>query len=73
VFFGRVRVRPTAETYIQVGAYEVNQNLYTYPQFRSGFKFNGSRDSGVMIPIEAAYAPTIGPQAMPGDYKIGFG
>lgn len=73
VFFGRVRVRPTPNTYIQFGVYEVNQNLYTYPQFRTGFKFNGSRDSGVMIPVEAAYLPTIGPQAMPGHYKVGFG
>lgn len=73
VFFGRVRVRPTSDTYIQVGVYEVNQNLYAYPQFRSGFKFSGSRDSGVMIPVEAAYLPTVGPQAMPGHYKVGFG
>lgn len=73
VFFGRVRARPTADTYIQFGLYEVNQNLYTYPQFRSGFHFDGSRDSGVMIPVEAAYEPTIGAQAMPGHYKLGFG
>jgi porin len=73
VFFGRIRVRPTANTYIQTGIYEVNQNLYTYPQFRTGFKFNGSRDTGVMIPVEAAYEPSIGPQALPGHYKVGFG
>lgn len=73
VFFGRVRVRPTADTYIQAGVYEVNQNIYSYPVYRSGFTFNGSRDSGVMIPVEAAYEPTIGPQAMPGHYKVGFG
>ncbi len=73
VFFGRVRVRPTADTYIQVGAYEVNQNLYTYPEFRTGFHFDGSRDSGVMIPVEIAYEPSVGPQAMPGHYKLGGG
>lgn len=73
VFFGRVRARPTPNTYIQVGVYEVNQNLYTYPQFRTGFHFDGSRDTGVEIPIEVAYEPTIGPQAMPGHYKLGFG
>ncbi len=73
VFFGRVRVRPTADTYIQVGVFEVNQSIYTYPVYRSGFTFNGSKDSGVMIPVEVAYEPTIGPQAMPGHYKLGFG
>ena len=73
VFFGRVRGRPTANTYIQVGVYEVNQNLYTYPEFRTGFHFDGSRDSGVMIPVEVAYEPLVGAQAMPGHYKLGFG
>ena len=73
VFFGRVRARPTADTYIQAGVYEVNQNLYTYPQFRTGFHFDGSRDSGVMIPVEVAYEPSIGASAMPGHYKLGFG
>ena len=73
VFFGRVRVRPTADTYIQVGVYEVNQYLYTYPQFRTGFNWSASRDTGAMIPVEVAYEPSIGPQAMPGHYKLGFG
>ena len=29
VWGGRIRVRPTAQTYIQTGVYEVNQGLYT--------------------------------------------
>ncbi len=72
-FFGRVRVRPTSDTYIQAGVYQVNQLTYTYPTYRSGFFFSGSGDSGVMVPVEAAYEPTIGRQAMPGHYKLGFG
>lgn len=72
VWGGRVRVRPTADTYIQTGLYEVNQGLYNYNSFRTGFKFDGARDSGVQVPVEAAYEPTIGPQAMQGHYKVGF-
>ena len=69
----RLRVRPTAATYIQTGLYEVNQATYTYPAFRSGFKLDASRDSGVYLPVEIAYEPLIGPARLPGHYKLGFG
>lgn len=69
---GRLRVRPTPNTYIQVGLFEVNQGLYSNENFRTGFKFDGSQDSGVEVPVEVAYEPTVGPQAMPGHYKLGF-
>ncbi len=72
VWGGRVRVRPTADTYIQAGAFEVNQGLYNYQYFRSGFEFNSSQDSGYIIPVEAAYEPQVGPSKMPGHYKLGF-
>ncbi len=68
----RARLRPTADTYIQAGVYEVNQGLYGNANFRSGFKFDDSQDSGVIFPVEFAYEPTIGSQAMPGHYKLGF-
>ena len=69
----RLRVRPTATTYVQTGVYEVNQALYSYPAFRSGLKFDSSRDSGVYLPIELAYEPHFGAERLPGHYKIGFG
>ncbi len=72
VWAGRVRVRPTPDTYIQAGIYETNQGLYSYTNFRTGFKFDGSQDSGVTLPIELAYEPVIGPNRLPGHYKIGF-
>lgn len=72
VWAGRVRVRPTRDTYVQIGLYEVNQGLYSDQNFRSGFKFDASQDSGVEVPVEVAYEPTLGPQAMPGHYKLGF-
>ena len=72
VWAGRVRVRPTPNTYIQAGIYEVNQGLYSNANFRTGFKFDTSQDSGVEFPIELAYEPVIGPDKLPGHYKIGF-
>lgn len=73
VWSARVRVRPTPTTYVQAGVYEVNQGLYSYANFRSGFKFDTSQDSGVYVPVEAGYEPLVGAGKMPGHYKIGFG
>ncbi len=67
----RFRLRPTIDTYVQIGAYEVNQGIYTYPNFRSGFKFSSSQDTGAIFPAEFAYEPQVGPNKMPGHYKVG--
>lgn len=72
VWGGRIRVRPTPDTYVQTGAYEVNQGLYTDQYFRTGFKLDTSRDSGAEIPLEVAYEPVMGPDKMTGHYKLGF-
>ncbi len=72
-FGGRVRVRPTPETYLQVGLYEVNQSLYSYPADRSGFSFDTSNVHGVEVPIEAAWLPRLGDDGLPGHYKLGVG
>ena len=69
----RLRVWSIMETYLQAGVYEVNQATYTYPAFRSGFKFDASRDSGIYLPVEVGYEPTFGATNMPGHYKIGLG
>ncbi len=72
VWGGRIRGRPTADTYIQVGAYEVNQDIYSNEDgFRSGFA-GTSGDSGAIIPVEIAYEPQIGPDQLAGHYKLGF-
>jgi len=73
VWSARVRVRPTPTTYVQTGIYEVNQGLYSDANFRSGFKFDASQDSGIYVPVEVAYEPLVGAGKMPGHYKIGFG
>jgi porin len=69
----RARVRPTADTYIESGVYEVNQGLYSDANFRTGWKFDSSQDSGVYIPVEAAWLPRLGPDDLPGHYKLGVG
>ncbi len=72
VWGGRVRVRPTADTYVTTGVYTVNQDLYG-PNDRSGFEFSEPRMSGVYVPIQIGYTPRFGPDQLPGHYVIGFG
>jgi porin len=69
----RTRIRPTADTYVRTGVYEVNQGLYSYANFRSGFKFDTSQDSGVYLPVELGWQPKFGADGLQGHYKIGAG
>jgi porin len=72
VWAGRVRARPTSDTYVVVGIYEVNQDLYSNAD-RSGFEFGVPRDSGVYVPIQIGYEPKLGADLLPGHYAVGFG
>jgi porin len=72
VWAGRVRVRPTPDTAIVVGVYEVNQDLYSNAD-RSGFEFGVPRSSGVYVPIQFVYEPKFGGAQLPGHYVVGFG
>jgi porin len=72
VWGGRIRVRPMPNTYLAVGVYEVNQDLYSQAD-SSGLEFGVPRDSGVYIPVQVGYEPNIGRDRMPGHYVIGFG
>jgi porin len=73
VWAARVRAHPSAETYIATGVYGVSQGLYGNALYRSGWKFDTSMESGVYLPVELGYTPLLGPDKMPGHYKIGFG
>ena len=72
VWAAHIRARPIKEFFVETGVYEVNQGLYSNANFRSGFKFDGSQDSGVQ-PVEIAYEPLLGSAKLPGHYKVGFG
>ncbi len=71
VWAARVRLRPVPQVYVAAGLYEVNQGLYSDANFRSGFKLDGSQDSGVYVPLELAYEPHVGSARLPGHYKVG--
>jgi porin len=73
VWAARLRLKPTPQIVLKIGVYEVNQGLYTDQDYRSGFKFNTSKDSGVYVPLEAAWTPTFGADRLPGHYKLGAG
>ncbi len=73
VWAARIKIRPTALTYITTGVYEVNQGLYNYENFRSGFKFDTSQDSGVYVPVQLGWEPLFGDGKLPGHYAVGFG
>jgi porin len=72
VWAGRIRVRPTPDTYVVAGVYEVNQDLYSNAD-RSGFQFSMPRASGVYLPIQIGYEPKLGQDQLPGHYVVGFG
>lgn len=72
VWGGRIRVRPTPNSYVVAGVYEVNQDLYSQAD-SSGFEFGVPRDSGVYVPVQVGYEPRIGADYLPGHYVVGFG
>lgn len=72
VWGGRIRVRPTPETYVVTGVYGVNRDLYGQAD-STGFDFAMPHASGVYVPIQAAYEPKFGADHLPGHYVIGFG
>jgi porin len=72
VWGGRIRGRPTLDTYIVTGVYEVNQGLYG-DAARTGFEFGVPQEKGAYIPVQLGYEPKLGKDRMPGHYVVGFG
>ena len=71
-WFTRVRVRPISSVYVQTGIYFTQDNIYSATDgYRSGFNFGGQHVNGEAFPIEVGYEPKIGPDELPGHYKIG--
>jgi porin len=70
---GRVRVRPTTDTYVQAGIWGNDPYLYQNPQDRSGWNLDVSQYNGVEVPLEVAWEPSFGPSHLIGHYKLGVG
>ena len=65
---GRVRARPTTETYVMVGIYASQPFPSGGP---SGWDWSGEKVTGAVYAFEAAWEPLFGPNRLPGHYKVG--
>src|SRR4051794_38646140 len=71
---GRARLRPTQDTYLMFGIFQVNRYLYgTQAGWRSAWLLSGSGNTGVYVPAEVAWQPKFGRDGLPGNYKLGLG
>lgn len=70
VWGGRVRVRPTPDTYVMLGIYDSQP----FPGGgRSGFNWSTNTVTGTFYATELAWEPVFGPDRLPGHYKAGVG
>lgn len=65
---GRIRVSPTAETYLKVGAYEIN----SLRNRTTGFDWSTTSSTGYVIPAEIGYETSFANDRLPRHYKIGI-
>jgi porin len=67
---GRVRVRPTTETYVMGGVYASKP----FPGGgRSGFNWSTNQVTGAFYAAELGWEPVFGRDRLPGHYKVGVG
>jgi porin len=67
---GRIRVRPTSDTYVMAGVY----GSQPFPAGgRSGFDWSVDHITGAFYALELGWEPRLGPEHLPGHYKIGAG
>jgi len=65
---GIVKLQPRSDVYLQAGAYEVNPSLNNSS---NGFKMNTAGATGVIVPLEAGWAPEKGLGGLPAHLTIG--
>lgn len=65
---GRVRFRPTRDTSIQFGVYQVTP-LASNP---SGWAWGSEHTTGVMVPVEFTWQPFLTAKKLPGHYVFGY-
>nr|MBA2814768.1 porin [Candidatus Pantoea persica] len=66
---GRVKLNITPEVFFQVGFY--NQNRANDDR-GDGFCLDTSNFEGNLVPVELGWQPTLGPDKLPGNYRIGY-
>ncbi|MFT4021039.1 MAG: carbohydrate porin [Acinetobacter sp.] len=65
----RVKYNIQPDLYAQVGAYEHNdENL----RRSKGFNLSTDGSDGAVIPVELVWQPKLTPQALPGEYRVGY-
>jgi porin len=65
---GRVRVRPTPETYAMAGVYASQP----FPAGgTTGFDWSTNNVTGSVYAVEVGWEPVLGPDRLPGHYKVG--
>lgn len=64
----RLRFRPTRDTLLQVGAYQVSP-LASNP---SGWSWGSEDSTGLMLPIEFTWQPFLTRNRLPGHYMFGY-
>jgi porin len=65
---GRVRVRPTSDTYVMAGIYESKPFP---PGGRTGWDWSTHSATGEVFPAELAWQPNFGSDRLPGHYRVG--
>lgn len=65
---GRVRFRPTRDTSVQFGVYQVTP-LASNP---SGWAWGSEHTTGVMLPVEFTWQPFLTDKKLPGHYVFGY-
>jgi porin len=65
---GMLKLNTTPDTYIQSGIWDVNP---TDALAQNSFKISFNGSTGFTVPVEFGWSPTIGPNKLPGTYKIG--
>jgi porin len=66
---GRIRFRPTADTYVMAGVYESKPFP---PGGRTGWDWSTDGQTGQTFPVEVAWEPVFGGGRLPGHYKLGL-
>ena len=64
---GQVRVNPTRETFLKVGAFETNSTRNT----NTGFDWGLNRSTGFVLPFEVGYGTEYATDPYPRHYKLG--